>query len=165
MFYKCIPLLLSFSTSIITPAVLAKQKEIYPDALPSNVWQTTAVYEAQNMSLNVIDKYPGVVGVSIWDANTNRFEYFDPTDWTTRAKNGGAGYFLITGNKREQINFFDNGVVLARTLEKLTPNEFTYSRTVPREMKSGAPDVTIFVVHTPLKVEHQFTFSPNIEKK
>lgn len=122
---------------------------IEPEALTSGIWKTTAVYEEHDCNKNVIDKYPGVVGISTWDNASNRFEYFDPDTGKSRRSLGGSGYFFITGDKTQQINVFDSGTVLVRTLEKLNSSEFTYSRIVPQGMDKQKPNIKIFVVHTP----------------
>lgn len=133
---------------------------IEPNELASTVWQTTAVYEENDRSHNVIERYPGVVGISIWDAASNRFEYFDPSTGQSRLTQGGAGYFFITGDRRYQINVFDSdGKALLRRLEVLNRQEFTYSRVVPRNMTSGSPEIRIHVVHTPYAGPFKISFS------
>ncbi|MFC7287404.1 DUF4822 domain-containing protein [Herminiimonas glaciei] len=133
---------------------------IDPKELSSKVWQTTAVYEENDRSHNVIERYPGVVGISIWDAASNRFEYFDPSTGQSRLSQGGAGYFFITGDKRYQINVFDGGgKALVRRLEILNRQEFTYSRVVPQNMTSGSREVRIYVVHTPYAGPFKIRFS------
>ncbi|VBB16481.1 DUF4822 domain-containing protein [Burkholderia stabilis] len=132
---------------------------IDPKALTSTVWQTTAVYEENDRSHNVIERYPSVVGISIWDAGSNRFEYFDPATGQSRLTQGGAGYFFITGDRRYQINVFDGGGnALVRRLEILNRHEFTYSRVVPQNMASGS-QVRIYVVHTPYTGPFKIRFS------
>jgi hypothetical protein len=133
---------------------------IDPNALASTVWQTTAVYEENDRSHNLIERYPSVVGISIWDAASNRFEYFDPSTGQSRLTQGGAGYFFITGNRRYQINVFDSGgKALVRRLEMLNRREFTYSRVVPQNTTSGSREVRIYVVHTPYKGPFKIGFS------
>lgn len=125
--------------------------KIDPELLTSGIWATTGVYEEHDCSKNVIDKYPDVVGISSWDKDSNRFEYFNPETGKSRRSLGGAGYFFITGDKTKQINVFDSGTILVRTLEELSPEAFTYSRMVPQGMQQQNPQVKIFVVHTPYK--------------
>ncbi|MEG0184809.1 MAG: DUF4822 domain-containing protein [Stenotrophomonas sp.] len=114
--------------------------------LSRTVWLTTAVYEGTDRSHNVIDQYPAVVGVSLWDACSNRFEYFDPASGASRRATGGAGYFLFTGDGISQITLPDNGPTLRRRMEVLDASEFTYSRRVPRHFIAGQPEVTLHVV-------------------
>ena len=143
-------LLLWFAAAMLPTAGAESATGIYPKALTSTIWQTTAVYEGEDRTRNMIEHYPGVVGISIWNAGSNRFEYFDPATGLSRRAQGGAGYFFITGDKRYQINVFDaGGKPLVRRLEVLNRAEFTYSRVVPRDMVEGSPSVTIHVVHTP----------------
>jgi uncharacterized protein DUF4822 len=153
--------LLLWLVAATLPTVAAESPaRIDPKALTSTIWQTTAVYEGEGRSRNVIDRYPAVVGISIWDAGSNRFEYFDPGTGISRGTQGGAGYFFITGDMRYQINVFDaGGKPLVRRLEVLNEREFTYSRIVPRNMAKGGPDVTIHVVHTPYVGPFKIHFS------
>ncbi|APD12435.1 DUF4822 domain-containing protein [Pandoraea sputorum] len=153
-------LLLWFATVMLPTARAEPVTDIDPAALTSKVWQTTAVYEGEDQSRNVMERYPGVVGISIWDASSNRFEYFDPATGLSRRTQGGEGYFLITGDRRHQINAFDaGGKPLVRRLEVLNEHEFTYSRVVPRNMVDGNPNVTIRVVHTPYAGPFSIHFS------
>jgi hypothetical protein len=153
--------LLLWVAAIALPTAHAEPaKDIEPAALTSTIWQTAAVYEGEDRTRNVIEHYPSVVGISIWDEGSNRFEYFDPATGLSRHTQGGAGYFFITGDKRYQINVFDaGGKPLVRRLEVLNRHEFTYSRVVPRNMAEGSQNVTIHVVHTPYAGPFKIRFS------
>lgn len=122
-----------------------------PDAqvLAGKPWLTTAVYEGDDRSNNLVERYPGVVGISLWDACSNRFEFFDPATGLSRSQQGGAGWFFFTGDRQYQHTLSDKGTQLRRKMEVNNPTEFTYSRQVPRELRTGEPLVTIHVVHTP----------------
>lgn len=122
-----------------------------PDAqvLAGKTWLTTAVYEGDDRSTNLVERYPGVVGISLWDACSNRYEYFDPATGRSRSQQGGAGWFFFTGDRQYQHTVSDNGTQLRRKMEVIHPTEFTYSRQVPKDMREGQPLVTIHVVHTP----------------
>jgi hypothetical protein len=153
-------LLLWFAAATLPTACAEPATGIDPTALTSTIWHTTAVYEGEDRSRNVIERYPSVVGISIWDAGSNRFEYFDPATGLSRRTQGGVGYFFITGDKRYQINVFDaGGKPLVRRLEVLNRREFTYSRVVPRNMAEGNSNVTIHVVHTPYAGPFKIRFS------
>lgn len=117
--------------------------------LSSTAWLTTAVYEGDERTQNLIDQYPAVVGISLWDACSNRFEYFDPASGASRRATGGGGYFLFTGDGINQITLADNGPTLHRRLEVLDGTRFTYSRQVPKHFIEGKQAVTLHVVHTP----------------
>ena len=118
-------------------------------ALSSTVWLTTAVYEDGNRAIDLSEKYPAVVGISLWDACRNRFEYFDPRTGDSRSAIGGSGYFLFTGDGNYQITLPDHSGPVRRRMDVMTPQEFTYSRTVPEGMATGSREVVIQVVHTP----------------
>lgn len=118
--------------------------------LAGTAWLTTAVYEGDDRTRNLIDQYPAVVGVSLWDACSNRFEYFDPEDGTSRLAKGG-GYFLFTGDGFHQITLPDHGPALRRRMEVLEAGTFTYSRQVPRSFMEGQPEITLRVEHTPFR--------------
>lgn len=117
--------------------------------LSSTAWLTTAVYEGDDRTRNLVDQYPAVVGVSLWNACSNRFEYFDPADGTSRRTNGGGGYFFFTGDGTHQITVADHGPALRRRMESLDAKTFTYSRRVPRHFMEGQPEITLYVEHTP----------------
>lgn len=109
------------------------------------------MHEGDDRSTNVIDRYPDVVGLSVWDACSNRFEYFDPISGASRASLGGAGYYLFTGDGQHQVTLPDRGAPISRRLQTLDADEFTYSRTVPRNLQAGQPEVILHVVHTPYR--------------
>lgn len=138
-------LLLAHATTSSACATASAQATLLAD----RTWLTTAVYEGHDRTQNHIARYPGVVGISIWDACSNRFEYFDPATGRSRGEHGGAGWFFFTGDRRYQHTVPDAGTPLRRRMEVLTASEFTYSRQVPRGMREGAPLVTVYVVHTP----------------
>jgi len=117
--------------------------------LSSTAWLTTAVYEDNDKTQNLIDQYPAVVGISLWNACSNRFEYFDPADGSSRHANGGGGYFFFTGDGIDQITLPDHGPALRRRLQVLDAEAFTYSRRVPRHFRDGQPEITLHVEHTP----------------
>ncbi|WP_448136026.1 DUF4822 domain-containing protein [Stenotrophomonas rhizophila] len=131
--------------------------------LAERTWLTTAVYEGNDRTQNHIARYPGVVGISIWDACTNRFEYFDPATGRSRREQGGAGGFYFTGDRRYQYTVPDTGTPLRRRMEVLSASEFTYSRQVPRGMREGEPLVTVHVVHTPYRGPWQVTATSRAE--
>jgi hypothetical protein len=148
------PAALALAAALLAPAYVHASPACTgasPDAqvLTEKTWLTTAVYEGDDRSTNLAARYPGVVGISLWDACSNRYEYFDPATGRSRSQQGGAGWFFFTGDRQYQHTVSDNGSQLRRKMEVLNPKEFTYSRQVPKDMREGQPLVTIHVVHTP----------------
>jgi hypothetical protein len=138
----------------------SNQLTIEPDALGRTRWLTTEVYIEGHPDVNLKDEYLGVVGLSMWDMQTNRYEFFDTVTGASRLNEGGGGYFFITGDRKYHVNVPDkgNGAVV-RKLEVLHDSEFTYSRVVPEKLIEGNPPVKIYVVHKPYHglVKTQFT--------
>ncbi|CRM83391.1 MULTISPECIES: DUF4822 domain-containing protein [Pseudomonas] len=132
----------------------ANQTASEPDvhALASSPqWLTTKVYIEGEPDTDVKASYPGVVGISMWDPQRNRYEFFYTDTGRSKHADGGGGYFLVTGDKKTHILVPDVGPTrtIVRRLEKLDSSEFTYSREVPRDMVSTNPPVRIYVVHAP----------------
>ncbi|WP_454562713.1 DUF4822 domain-containing protein [Pseudomonas sp. AIG] len=122
-------------------------------------WLTTKVYIDGAPETDVKAKYPGVVGISTWDPERNRYEFFYPDTGESKYNSGGGGYFFVTGDQQQHILVPDVGPTktIVRQLETLTNNEFTYSREVPRDMLDNNPLVRIHVVHAP--------YTGNVETK
>ncbi|MFI8395897.1 DUF4822 domain-containing protein [Pseudomonas sp. NPDC078863] len=114
-------------------------------------WLTTKVYIEGAPQTDVKEKYPGVVGISTWDPETNRYEFFYTDTGESKYNNGGGGYFFVTGDQKKHVLVPDIGPTksIVRRLETLNKNEFTYSREVPRDMIESNPPVRIHVVHAP----------------
>ncbi|QHF44699.1 DUF4822 domain-containing protein [Pseudomonas sp. S35] len=114
-------------------------------------WLTTRVYIEGAPDVDVKDKYPGVVGISMWDPERNRYEFFYTDTGLSKYEQGGGGYFLVTGDKTTHILVPDKGPArtVVRRLEVLNNKEFTYSREVPRDMIENNAPVRIYVVHAP----------------
>lgn len=114
-------------------------------------WLTTKVYIEGEPDNDVKANYPGVVGISMWDPQRNRYEFFYTDTGLSKYANGGGGYFLVTGDRQTQILVPDVGPLktIVRRLERLDNQEFTYSREVPRDMVASNPPVRIYVVHEP----------------
>ncbi|MGB8923148.1 MAG: DUF4822 domain-containing protein [Pseudomonas sp.] len=114
-------------------------------------WLTTRVYIEGAAETDVKDNYPGVVGISTWDPERNRYEFFYTDTGNSKYNNGGGGYFFVTGDHNEHVLVPDIGTTktIVRRLEALNKNEFTYSREVPRDMVESNPLVRIYVVHAP----------------
>jgi hypothetical protein len=114
-------------------------------------WLTTKVYIEGAPQTDVKANYLGVVGISTWDPERNRYEFFYTDTGKSKYDNGGGGYFFVTGDQKTHILVPDVGPTktVARRLETLNPNEFTYSREVPRDMIANNPPVRIYVVHAP----------------
>ncbi|MBX7276979.1 DUF4822 domain-containing protein [Pseudomonas sp. ERGC3:05] len=114
-------------------------------------WLTTKVYIEGAPEKDVKANYPGVVGISMWDPQRNRYEFFYTDTGRSKYADGGGGYFLVTGDRKTHILVPDAGPTrtVVRRLEKLDSSEFTYSREVPRDMLANQPTVRIYVVHAP----------------
>jgi|SRR5450830_296977 len=145
---------LSFIIALLASGMTQAQPPAIPldlKVLSSTVWLTTKVYVEGAPEKDVKADYMGVVGLSQWDTDRNRYEFFDPITRASKLKTGGGGYFFVTGDQKEHVLVPDTGAVrvLPRRLEKLTAAEFTYSREVPEKMVPGNPPVRIYVVHTP----------------
>ncbi|RMP63819.1 hypothetical protein ALQ18_00502 [Pseudomonas marginalis pv. marginalis] len=138
----------SLSDTYATP--VAPEPDIYALA-SSERWLTTKVYVEGAPETDVKANYPGVVGISMWDPQRNRYEFFYTDTGLSKHANGGGGYFLVTGDKKTHILVPDIGPnrTIVRRLEKLDNSEFTYSREVPRDMVANQPLVRIYVVHAP----------------
>lgn len=114
-------------------------------------WLTTKVYIDGAPETDVKAKYPGVVGISTWDPERNRYEFFYTDTGESKYNNGGGGYFFVTGDQKQHVLVPDMGPIktIVRRLETLNDREFTYSREVPRDMIETNPPVRIHVVHAP----------------
>jgi len=114
-------------------------------------WLTTQVYIEGAPETDVKADYPGVVGISTWDPERNRYEFFFTDTGESKYSNGGGGYFFITGDHKTHILVPDVGPTktVVRRLETLNRSEFTYSREVPHHTGENAPPVRIYVVHAP----------------
>jgi Domain of unknown function (DUF4822) len=134
--------------------------KINPEALGKTRWLTTEVHLDGHPETSVKDEYPGVVGLSLWDMQTNRYEFFDTETGASKLAEGGGGYFFITGDKRRHVLVPDGGGAVVRKLEVLDDTEFTYTRVVPEKMIEGAPPVKIWVVHKPYHGPLTFRFTP-----
>ncbi|SEN58326.1 protein of unknown function [Pseudomonas sp. ok272] len=138
---------------------LARTSERITDAqalASSPHWLTTKVYIEGTPEVDVKDKYPGVVGISMWDPQRNRYEFFYTDTQLSKYEQGGGGYFFVTGDQKSHVLVPDKGSVrtVARRLEVLNNQEFTYSREVPRDMVEGNAPVRIYVVHAPYHAPH-----------
>lgn len=60
---------------LFTPLASADVREL----ASSPRWLTTKVYIDGAPETDVKAKYPGVVGISTWDPESNRYEFFTPT--------------------------------------------------------------------------------------
>ncbi|WP_460135782.1 DUF4822 domain-containing protein [Pseudomonas sp. S1_E04] len=144
-------LLAGLLTPLISHAQPAEAKSDIRAFASSPRWLTTKVYVEGAPDVDVKDKYPGVVGISMWDPERNRYEFFYTDTGLSKYEQGGGGYFLVTGDRKTHILVPDKGPTKAvvRRLEALNNEEFTYSREVPRDMIETNDPVRIYVVHAP----------------
>ncbi|TMU79019.1 DUF4822 domain-containing protein [Pseudomonas fluorescens] len=141
-------------TGLLLAALLAPLASANADVrelASSPRWLTTKVYIDGAPETDVKAKYPGVVGISTWDPERNRYEFFYTDTGESKYNNGGGGYFFVTGDQKKHILVPDIGPTktFVRRLETLNNREFTYSREVPRDMVDNNPLVRIHVVHAP----------------
>ncbi|AZE73333.1 hypothetical protein C4K00_3106 [Pseudomonas synxantha] len=140
---------------LLNPLVAQAQSTAqYPDIRAfgtSPQWLTTKVYIEGAPDIDVKDNYPGVVGISMWDPERNRYEFFYTDTGLSKYDQGGGGYFMVTGDRKTHILVPDKGPhrSIVRRLEVLNNQEFTYSREVPRDMVQTNENVRIYVVHAP----------------
>lgn len=140
---------------LLNPLVAQAQSTAqYPDIRAfgtSPQWLTTKVYIEGAPDIDVKDKYPGVVGISMWDPERNRYEFFYTDTGLSKYDQGGGGYFMVTGDRKTHILVPDKGPhrSIVRRLEVLNNQEFTYSREVPSDMVQTNENVRIYVVHAP----------------
>jgi len=60
-------------------------------------WLTTRVYIEGEPDTDVKASYPGVVGISMWDPQRNRYEFFYTDTGRSKYADGGGGY---SGHRR-----------------------------------------------------------------
>jgi len=137
--------------ALLLPHLSAAQAADAHPLASSPRWLTTKVYVDGAPDHDVKAKYPGVVGISTWDPDRNRYEFFYTDTGESKYNNGGGGYFFITGDQKQHVLVPDKGPTrtIVRRLETLNDQEFTYSREVPRDMVANNPMVRIHVVHAP----------------
>ncbi|WP_336354853.1 DUF4822 domain-containing protein [Pseudomonas granadensis] len=137
--------------ALFIPNISAAQTTDIRQLASSPRWLTTKVYIDGAPETDVKAKYPGVVGISTWDPERNRYEFFYTDTGESKYNNGGGGYFFVTGDQKQHVLVPDMGPIktIVRRLETLNDQEFTYSREVPRDMIETNPPVRIHVVHAP----------------
>lgn len=145
---------LLLATLLFSLASVAKTKPANADVrelASSPRWLTTKVYIEGAPETDVKANYPGVVGISTWDPERNRYEFFYADTGESKYNHGGGGYFFVTGDQKQHVLVPDVGPTktIVRKLEALNKNEFTYSREVPRDMVENNALVRIHVVHAP----------------
>ncbi|MDD1505565.1 DUF4822 domain-containing protein [Lysinibacillus sp. CNPSo 3705] len=121
--------------------------------LASTLWQGTVVLDA---SKNDVTQYnTNFISIAKYDANTNKYEFFNPETGKSR---GDYGYFnVIDGNKlRAHVSIGENKYGAVLEITELNNKKFTYIRT--GKDKDGK-DITVFVEHEPYagKYKPEFT--------
>jgi len=121
--------------------------------LASTLWQGTVVLDA---SKNDVTQYnTNFISIAKYDANTNKYEFFNPETGKSR---GDYGYFnVIDGNKlRAHVSIGENKYGAVLEITELNNKKFTYIRT--GKDKDGN-DITVFVEHEPYagKYKPEFT--------
>ncbi|EKU41208.1 hypothetical protein C518_3940 [Lysinibacillus fusiformis ZB2] len=119
--------------------------------LADTLWHGTVVLdEAGN---DVTEFNSNFISIAKYDANTNKYEFFNPETGESR---GDYGYFDVThDNKiRAHVSVGDNKYGVALEITEINDKKFTYKRT--GKDKDGN-NLTVFVEHEPYTGE----FSPN----
>ncbi|MEY9971477.1 hypothetical protein ABH966_001850 [Lysinibacillus sp. RC46] len=121
--------------------------------LAGTLWQGTVVLDANK---NDVTSYnTNFISIAKYDANTNKYEFFNPETGKSR---GDYGYFnVIDGNKlRAHVSIGDNKYGAVLEITELNNKKFTYIRT--GKDKDGK-DTTVFVEHEPYagKFKPEFT--------
>lgn len=119
--------------------------------LADTLWHGTVVLdEAGN---DVTEFNSNFISIAKYDANTNKYEFFNPETGESR---GDYGYFDVThDNKiRAHVSVGDNKYGVALEITEINDKKFTYKRT--GKDKDGN-NLIVFVEHEPYTGE----FSPN----
>ena len=119
--------------------------------LSSTNWQGTKVYDKNKKDLTAENS--NFIGLAKYDANSARYEFFDPQTGKSR---DDKGVFFITndGKQRVLISESKNYQAIVEITE-LTQNLFTYKR---MGKDANGNDVEVFVEHVPYK-DRKLTFS------
>lgn len=121
--------------------------------LADTLWHGTVVLdEAGN---DVTEFNSNFISIAKYDANTNRYEFFNPETGESR---GDYGYFdVIHDNKiRAHVSIGDNKYGVALEITEINDKKFTYKRT--GKDKEGN-EITVFVEHEPYTGEFNPTFT------
>jgi Domain of unknown function (DUF4822) len=121
--------------------------------LADTLWHGTVVLdEAGN---DVTEFNSNFISIAKYDANTNKYEFFNPETGESR---GDYGYFnVIHDNKiRAHVSVGDNKYGVALEITEINDKKFTYKRT--GKDKDGN-DITVFVEHEPYTGEFKPTFT------
>lgn len=121
--------------------------------LADTLWHGTVVLdEAGN---DVTEFNSNFISIAKYDANTNKYEFFNPETGESR---GDYGYFdVIHDNKiRAHVSVGDNKYGVALEITEINDKKFTYKRT--GKDKDGN-DITVFVEHEPYTGEFNPTFT------
>lgn len=121
--------------------------------LADTLWQGTVVLDVNK---NDVTQYnTNFISLAKYDANTNKYEFFNPETGKSR---GDYGYFnVIDGNKlRAHVSIGDKKYGAVLEITELNNKKFTYKRT--GKDKDGK-DITVFVEHEPYtgKFKPEFT--------
>ncbi|MEB2300644.1 DUF4822 domain-containing protein [Lysinibacillus xylanilyticus] len=152
--YKERKLTFTESAKTLTSSTGTIVKDVDGDKiLADTLWQGTVVLDANK---NDVTQYnTNFISIAKYDANTNKYEFFNPETGKSR---GDYGYFnVIDGNKlRAHVSIGDNKYGAVLEITELNNKKFTYQRT--GKDKDGK-DITVFVEHEPYtgKFKPEFT--------
>ncbi|MBG9454473.1 lipoprotein [Lysinibacillus sphaericus] len=121
--------------------------------LADTLWQGSVVLDVNKNDVTQYNR--NFISLAKYDANTNKYEFFNPETGESR---GDYGYFnVIDGNKlRAHVSIGDNKYGAVLEITELNNKKFTYQRT--GKDKDGK-DITVFVEHEPYtgKFKPEFT--------
>ncbi|MGG2083720.1 DUF4822 domain-containing protein [Lysinibacillus pakistanensis] len=119
--------------------------------LSSTNWQGTKVYDKNKKDLTAENS--NFIGLAKYDANSARYEFFDPQTGKSR---DDKGVFFITNDGKQRVLISESKKYQAIVeITELTQNLFTYKR---MGKDANGNDVEVFVEHVPYK-DRKLTFS------
>jgi len=119
--------------------------------LSSTNWQGTKVYDKNKKDLTAENS--NFIGLAKYDANSARYEFFDPQTGKSR---DDKGIFFITNDGKQRILISESKNYQAIVeITELTQNLFTYKR---MGKDANGNDVEVFVEHVPYK-DRKLTFT------
>lgn len=130
-----------------TPKIPAATERIHTnmpgrDILAATVWQGTVVLDAEGKDVSASNQ--NFLGLALYDAKNNKYEFFDKTSGVSR---GDHGYFDVIRNNTVRVHV-SLGMKYAAVLEitELHPKKFTYAR---KGKDAAGKEIAIVVEHVP----------------
>lgn len=150
---ETIPVWKDASNNVNQSGELTKGQQ-FTQILTSTNWQGTRVYDSENNDLT--DANLNFIGLSKYNAETSRYEFFDKT---TKESRGDYGVFFITNDGKNRVLISEStGNQAVVEITELTEDMFTYKR---MGKDANGNDIEVFVDHIPY-TETELTFTtPN----